>query len=284
MGDLVLTPADPGGSGIITIGRGTTRVVVDASRGARLTELHVDGHQLLAAVDDEDPALGGCYPMVPWAGRVRDGRFAHEGTTVQLELDAPPHALHGVAYRRAWAITAQDHTSATMSFDLAAPTVQAAGWPFGGRAVQTVSVREDGVEVAMRVRAGSRSMPVTIGWHPWFVRHLHGVEGGVQLDATSMYERGSDGLPTGALVGVPSGPWDDCMTGLSSPSAVEWPGIGRVEVTSDLDHLVVFDRSPRGICLEPQSGPPDEVNGPAPRVLDPGAELVGRMVLRWQDA
>lgn len=97
-----------------------------------------------------------------------------------------------------------------------------------------------------------------------------------------MYQRGVQGLPTGALIEVSAAPWDDCMTGINGTPAVVWPGIGRVEVASDLDHLVVFDGYAHGICIEPQSGPPDAVNLTDPPVLSPGAVAEGWMSLRWQ--
>ncbi len=145
-----------------------------------------------------------------------------------------------------------------------------------------VTAAADGVSVEMAVTAQAVDLPLTFGWHPWFVRHLEGVEGHADFRADVMYQRGDDGLPTGALVPVPEGPWDDCMTGLHGTSAVVWPGIGRIEVASDLDHMVVFTDHTHGICIEPQSGPPDAVNLPDPDVLPARQTITGRMDLRWR--
>ncbi|MEM1333882.1 MAG: hypothetical protein AAGG08_10520 [Actinomycetota bacterium] len=58
----------------------------------------------------------------------------------------------------------------------------------------------------------------------------------------------------------------------------------RVEVTSDCDHLVVFDRPAHATCVEPQSGPPDAVNlggAHAPDVVAPGSPLRRTMTISW---
>ena len=50
-------------------------------------------------------------------------------------------------------------------------------------------------------------MPAALGWHPWFRRHLAQSRDGTPttsaevelvVDALAMFERGADGLPTGA--------------------------------------------------------------------------------------
>ena len=39
------------------------------------------------------PIRWGAYPMAPWAGRIRDGRFTFRGRDVRLPLNLPPHAI-----------------------------------------------------------------------------------------------------------------------------------------------------------------------------------------------
>ncbi|HUG85458.1 MAG TPA: hypothetical protein VMM13_12885, partial [Euzebya sp.] len=217
---------------------------------------------------------------VPWAGRVGQGRFTFEGIAVQLELDAPPHALHGLAYRRPWTVQRTNAAQAELGIDLSTPAMVAAGWPFGGHVGQQIIALSDGVQLTMEVTAGSSRLPLVLGWHPWFLRHLDGVPGRTVFQAAAMLQRGPDGLPTGARVPVPEGPWDDCMVGIHSTPGVEWPGVGRVEVDSNLDHLVIFDGRPDAICVEPQSGPPDAFNHDAPG-LAPGASAHAWTSLRW---
>ncbi len=269
----------------LTLTSGTARLVVDPARGGRLAAWHVDGHDLLVGPDPtRDPEGWGCYPMVPWAGRVRDATLRWQGRTVRLPHPSGPHALHGVGHRLPWDVqeAEADRLTLTLAQALALPRTEAgAGWPFGGTAEQTVVLHPDAVELTLRTTAGAVAMPLTVGWHPWFPRWVGGAQAAVSIGAGRMLQRGQDGLPTGRWVLPTDGPWDDCFTDLSDTPTVTWPGVGAVTVDSDLDHVVVFDQHPSGVCVEPQSGPPDEVNGPDPRVLSPGATHACRMTLRW---
>ena len=95
-----------------------------------------------------------------------------------------------------------------------------------------------------------------------------------------MYRLDADGIPTGELVEPAPRPWDDCFVGLARPPVVRWPGALRLTVESTADHWVVYDHQVEGICIEPQTGPPDGPNL-APRVVVPGDPLRIEMTWRW---
>ncbi len=49
------------------------------------------------------PLLWGCYPMAPWAGRLREGVLRWRGEEHRLPTDIlPPHAIHGTLLETAW--------------------------------------------------------------------------------------------------------------------------------------------------------------------------------------
>lgn len=272
-----MTATDP-----LTLVQGRMRVVVDPAAGGRLASWSVDGRELLLGPDpSRGPIHWGCYPMVPWAGRVRDALIAWDDEQVRLPHPAGDHALHGVGYLMPWTVVGHDADRVDLRLDLPLTDRDVEGWPFGGVVEQTVIAVEDGVAMSMTVTAGDRTMPLTVGWHPWFVRHLDGVGARVALAAGRMLERDTDGLPTHRWTTPSAEPWDDCFTDLSATPAVVWPGLGRVEVTSDLDHVVVFTEHPEGVCVEPQSGPPDEANHAEPRVVRAGESFRCTATLRW---
>ena len=132
------------------------------------------------------------------------------------------------------------------------------------------------------------AMPVTLGWHPWFVRRL--VEPGgaasapveLGLEPGAMYERGPDGLPTGRTIPPGPPPWDDCFLGMRADPTLTWPDVLSLTVTSSLDHWVVYTERPGEVCVEPQSGPPDAVNIGGATVMEPGDSLTAWMTWRWQ--
>ncbi|MGK2852223.1 MAG: hypothetical protein ACSLFN_15130, partial [Candidatus Limnocylindrales bacterium] len=79
-----------------------------------------------------------------------------------------------------------------------------------------------------------------------------------------------------------------CFTGIRSTPRVTWPGVLELELTSTADHWVVYDEPVEGICVEPQTAPPDFVNlaaaaGKDPPILAPGRPATVGMAWRWRD-
>jgi aldose 1-epimerase len=248
------------------------RVEVDPVAGGRLASVVVEGHELLVTGDQRDPIQWGSYPMAPWAGRIRHGRFSFAGREWQLPITMPPHAIHGVAYDRPWTVTGPDEIALDMDDR----------WPFRGRLVQRFVVDPDGLEVSMRLEA-AEPQPAVLGWHPWFRRVIADGAAPVELafEPSSMLLRDDEGIPTGALVSPPAGPWDDCFTGLRSDPVLLWPGLLRLTLSSTCGWWVVYSQPEHAVCVEPQSGPPDAVTI-APQVVEPGAPLVHRMRWAWE--
>jgi len=234
-----------------TLRAGDAAVTVDPVNGARLASVVVGGHELLLGADD--PVGGadgwGCFPMVPWAGRIRGGRFAFDGRSVQLPLGAPPHAIHGTGFLRPWAQEG-DGRFATDLGD---------AWPWRGRVVHEVELAPTRLTLALTVHALDE-MPVSAGWHPWFHRTIGGADVEIELPAERMWRRDADGIPDGTLVDPTPGPWDDCFTALIGPVVLRWPGVLELLVESDGEHVVVYDEVDRAVCVEPQSAPPDAHN------------------------
>ena len=250
---------------------GAARLVYSPARGGRLISLTVDGLDLLVTpeVDDHD---FGSFPMAPWAGRVRHGRFAFDGHDYELPCNNPPHAIHGVARDHPWL----DESDGVLSVDLVSP------WPFGGRAVQRLALTPGSLTMAMEVHAGDGRMPASLGWHPWWARRLaRGGELEVDLHAGAMYRRDEEGIAVDELVPIPPHPWDDCFTELGDPPAVlRWPGAVTVTLETDCPCLVVFDEPQHAICVEPQTHPPDALNL-GPSVVTAGHPLTASCSWRW---
>lgn len=109
---------------------------------------------------------GGCYPLVPFSNRVRDGRFSFRGREVTLRPNLLPqkHPLHGQGWRSAWWAEDPRGREASMSFDY-----QADDWPWPYRARQDVSLDEGGLTLRLSCRnTGTEPMPCGLGFHPYF--------------------------------------------------------------------------------------------------------------------
>lgn len=249
---------------------GDARLRIDPRRGGRMVALEIDGLDLLVP-EHPDPLRFGAYPMAPFAGRVRNGRFRFRGHEHRLPRSLPPHAIHGTTFDRPW----NDRGDGTLSIDLGPD------WPFAGHAVQRVRLERDGLHWQLEVHSDEEPFPASIGWHPCFVRRLARGEP-LELDfrAGAMYVRDRRGIPTGERVTPPPGPWDDCFTDLRSPPLLRWPGALSLRMASTADHWVVYDEPADAICVEPQTGPPDALNI-APHIVDPGRPLVLGVRCAW---
>jgi aldose 1-epimerase len=75
-----------------------------------------------------------------------------------------------------------------------------------------------------------------------------------------MLKRNSEGLPTGELITPPAPPWDDAFTELRGTPAVVWEGVARIDIESDAPWWVVYTEDSDGVCIEPQTAPPDAAN------------------------
>lgn len=256
---------------------GDARLTVDPAIGGRMTSLRIAGHEILATEGD-GPLHWGCYPMTPFAGRIRHGRFTFAGHEVRLPLNLPPHAIHGTVHERAWEVVGPD----TLAIDLGPD------WPFAGRAHQRFTLRHHALEAELTLEA-DEAMPGMVGWHPWFRRVLAGTAAAprppsppveLRFEAGRMYRRDLDGLPTGELVAPTTPPWDDCFTDVVAPPRLRWPGVLSLEIRSSCDHWVVYTEPEEALCVEPQSGPPDAVHL-VPQVVEPGAPLRAWMTWGW---
>ncbi|MFP5487116.1 MAG: aldose 1-epimerase [Acidimicrobiia bacterium] len=245
---------------------------VDVAAGGRITQLRVDGVDLLVTADevpaelrepDGPPAATawGSFPMVPWAGRVRHGRFRFRGQDHRLPINFGEHAIHGVGFDTAWTVTVAEPTFVRLELTL--PTDDR--WPFGGVAVQEISLTLAGVLLRMDVTATDRAFPAAIGWHPWFRKPDR-----LDFAPTAMYRRDDEGIAVDELVEVPPPPWDDCFVN-RAPVGLTIDDV-ELRLTSSCSCWTVFDAFPHATCVEPQTGPPDAFNI-APHVLEPGDAL-----------
>ncbi|GHB77327.1 aldose 1-epimerase [Streptomyces xanthochromogenes] len=255
----------------IKLGVGAAELTVDAGNGCRISSLVIDGTEVLRQGDKY-----GCFPMVPWCGRVENGQFRDGGVKYQLPLNSPPHAIHGTARDHAWKTARVSGTEAVFTYELAEP------WPFSGKVTQIFELTPDALTVRMGVETYDNSFPAQVGWHPWFQREIDGSRVGLAFDPAWQEERGEDHLPTGRRIDPLPGPWDDCF---GMPDGVDvtltWPGLLELKVTSPTEWVVVYDEQAEAVCVEPQSGPPNGLNT-LPRLVTPIEPLELATTWSWR--
>ena len=200
-------------------------VVVELRKGERPWlkaggEAHRDG----AAATETSARYHGAYPLLPFIGRLADGRLAWSGEDYALPAHplAAPHALHGVGWERRWAVAA--HAPSALTLALEHPGDEA--WPFAFRAEQHFALHAWGLALTMRLtnRHGAPA-PAQLGWHPYFP------SAGARLGTafTQRWESDDRDLPgqpvplTDARWTVEETVWDHCFEG-PAQAALAWPG------------------------------------------------------------
>ncbi|MGI9601755.1 MAG: aldose 1-epimerase [Acidimicrobiales bacterium] len=261
------------------LGSSRAQARIDTAHGGRLCSLLIDGHEVLVTSDENhDPLRWGCYPMVPWAGRVRDGLFQWQGVEHRLPVALESHAIHGLGYTSQWRQVADDR----IDLELGEP------WPWSGWVESTFLLDDAALRWTIAVTNTDRSRwPVMVGWHPWFRRHIDGAEAALGFVAGSQMERDGAHIPTGLLIEPLEGPWDDCFSDVEQPVRIFWPGAVELELRSDCTHWVVYTEPDHALCVEPQSDGPDAFNRPTSgpesrdRAVSPNETFSRWFEIRW---
>ncbi|MDN8601758.1 aldose 1-epimerase [Citrobacter sp. S2-9] len=228
--------------------------------GARITSLQAFGFEVLRQWEPQRKAFQyGCFPMVPWAGRLGYATLKVNEQSYALPANKPPHALHGMACYSSWEIVEHKTDTLTLRMPLGSP------WPWSGEVLQILTLKENSLVLRLEIHSKAESFPASAGWHPWFVKQLNQQNSDGQLqvvfDADWQEEAGSDELPTGRRTSPQPGPWDDCF-GFSSGLDVtlQWPGKLNLNMTSAAQSLVVFDKQPDATCVNPLTQAPNAIN------------------------
>ncbi|QUP54283.1 aldose 1-epimerase [Ralstonia syzygii] len=238
----------------------------------------------------------GCYPLLPFSNRIRDGRFHWAGREIRLAPHpGQDHAMHGVAHARAWQVDALTAASAELSLHY----VPVAGdWPWPFVATQRLVLTPDGLHAEMVLRnAGDSAMPAGGGFHPYFAR-TPGMR--MQFEADTVWPVDAGEVATGRQPisrredfrearPLPAESFSVYYSGWRQLAEVRHASGAVLTLRADdpLDHFILH--APGGadyFCLEPVSHVADAINlsaqgweGTGLRALAPGEALHLRMRL-----
>jgi aldose 1-epimerase len=274
--------------------RGRQRLIVsEAGGGARSWAL--DGTELLASfpAGTRDAAFAG-KPLVPWPNRLRDGRYAFEGSDHQVAVTEPENgnALHGLTLWSRWHAVRSSAHSVTLTHELR----DRDGYPFALRVSVGYELASGGVVVTLRAtNAGAGRAPFGAGLHPYL-----SVSGDVTLHIPARTRVPVDDrlLPTGPPAPVSGTELDFRRPRRLGEQRVDTcfgdlergpEGVAEVTLTAsdggrhlvvwmdDAFHFVQVFRANGAIAVEPMTCAPDAFNtGDGLLVLEPGASFTGR--------
>ena len=259
---------------MIALTNGRATAAIDPSYGGRIARLVVDDVDVIASGDParDDPLDWGLYPMVPFAGRLRNGTLEWRGSTHQFPRLRPPHALHGTVHDVEWRVDRVDASSCLLSTSLMDP------WPFSGSVFHDVVLHPDRLELRLTLRADV-DMPAQLGWHPWFRKPERLV-----FASHSVHRSDSDGIADRYSVPVEDlveGDLDDCFTDVDENLTITISE-RELHLRSSCLHWVVYDRPVHATCIEPQSGPPNVLNT-NPRIVVAGSSTSEWFTISWDE-
>lgn len=232
------------------------------------------------------PRQSGCFPMVPYSGRLGHRRFRWQGRdyTTQPNFEDSPHSLHGVAWTRPWEVVSTSPDRAVLRYRHEAD----GHWPFAFTVDQTFELTPQGLDVGMQVtNEAALSQPVGLGWHPYFPKRSRSR---LHIELSQRWECDAMMLPTRKVAqpgidgDVAHLGFDTCFEG--------WRGAARIRdeklsmrLTSSLPYLVVFTPQDKPhYCVEPVSHVNNAIHMADPIAhglvaLAPGATLQAWMKL-----
>ncbi|RWZ68462.1 galactose mutarotase [Labedella populi] len=156
----------PTGEQVDLVRDGVSAVVTEV--GATIRRLVVSGVDVVEGFEaDEIPKSSQGAILVPWPNRVRDGKWQHEGQTLQLDISEPKfgNASHGLLRNTGYAV----ERLAADRVVLRAPVHPTRGYPFSLATEVEYALTDDGLAVTHRItNRGRDAAPVGIGAHPYF--------------------------------------------------------------------------------------------------------------------
>ena len=284
----------------LSLSKGDTVLELDPAAGGSVSSLkHRDLDILRPSPERIGPAFDArqysAFPMVPFVGRIHDGRFNWGGETIVLHANMPPepHAIHGHGWQDCWKVLSHSKTAATLVYAHSSDA-----WPWDYEAQQTFKALADGMSVTLSVTNHSASaMPAGLGWHPYFDRteailRVQTVETWSSDEASGRESccavQQRENLSRGRV--VESLNLDTSFRVGSKKMEMSWP-----------THSVIMESDPIFIgatiyvppnepyfCAEPISHAPNAVNSARPReetglqVIEPGQSISGTIKLRIQ--
>jgi aldose 1-epimerase len=111
--------------------------------------------------------IGGCFPLVPYANRVKNSVFTLASKKYRIADNhcQQPHALHGDGWTTEWRVLAKGKTWIKLGH-------RSHLHPFNYRAEQTIEILDNSLSISISItHLGDEPMPYGVGFHPWFIKY-----------------------------------------------------------------------------------------------------------------
>lgn len=267
------------------LSRGAWTAAIHPERGAQVLSLRYNGRPVLREPDalaalDAEPMLYGIPFLFP-PNRVAGGRFVFDGKSYELPLNesARNNHIHGLFAGAVFTVAESGPSHLTTKLE---NTGEAFSFPC--RVIMRDRLGEDGFCRETEIEnTGTTDMPVEMGFHTTFA-----APGAFQVPLDQRWETDERFLPTGRLVSLDSkeqdivagcGPRGSRVSGFYTAQAGSVGRLARIgafyyQVSEEFTDWVLFSRDGESwVCVEPQSGPVNQLNHPECRRLAPGEKI-----------
>ncbi|MFM1916521.1 MAG: hypothetical protein RJB01_36 [Actinomycetota bacterium] len=259
-------------------------ITFDPQCGGRAISWVVEGQEVLATVGSH-PVQYGMYPMVPWAGRLRDNRVTaltadNNGLVHNADFHPPINfmewAIHGTVLDRPlddWELGDSEFRARQVI----------TGTPWHGHVNYTWRVSGLTLITEMEIFTES-AIPAVIGWHPYFAKSLWGGRARWSAPDAQIAPR------AGAFADGSLRPWeeqsapvDDAFWVPGREVSVHWGEQAQLRVINSHPWFVIFDELAEAMCVEPQTAAPNALETP---IKEPApvarADAPVRMTTTWE--
>ncbi|MDZ4846306.1 MAG: hypothetical protein SH857_12235 [Chitinophagales bacterium] len=153
-----------------------------------------DGFKSAAQIKSNDKSRG--IFLIPFPNRIRDGSYVFEGKEYQLPINKPNenNAIHGFIWNRKFEWE-ENKNAVALTHDYKGDFP---GFPFPFLARFEYELADESFSIKIKItNTGKTSMPLGIGWHPYFMLHKKVDELQLQLPACNYLEADERLIPTG---------------------------------------------------------------------------------------
>lgn len=258
----------------VVISSGSSRAEV-ALHGAHVRRLSLDGEEALKPASDGVQTHGGAAVLIPYAGRVRRGRYAFEGVEYQLPVGRTGHAIHGFAKDSQWDPVERTDDTVRLRARLAGE-----GYPGVLEAEVAYAIGRTEFSTTCEVKnVGKHDCPLAVGFHPYFLAE----EWSISAEGRAHKYLLADGyFPTGQRVACslaersPSATLDDPFS-VAGTVTLKGRGGSLTILRKRMPYLLIYDgkyAEGKSVAIEPYTALPDAYNnGVGLLRLRPGGEF-----------
>ena len=240
---------------------------------ARFDHLGDEGRQPLLRGTDEhyaDVLESACFPLVPYANRIRGGSFQCDGREVRLSTNLPGDAspLHGQGWRAAWLVESVAGDRIEMAF-----RHEAGEWPWAYESRQRIMLSPGDCAIELNCRnLSDQPMPCALGLHPYYPCTAQTL---LDTGVSSVWTVDQDVLPVARLPAtgryslqnrlICGQDLDNGFDGWSGEARITWPGqpVALKLSSPDAPYFQVYSPVGRGFfAAEPVQNANAALNAP----------------------